>query len=222
MRMQPRSTQSATRETRSRRKAARGQAALSDVTRKAILTAARAVLVKEGAARFTVRRVAEAAKISSGNMMYHFPTKQHLMRAMIRDALESDQVELERAMQDISAPAQRVDALIRKLVKMGLDPESNTYYCELHAMAIRDTTMARLLAKYYEQGMSHAVELLAKSAPQADRNRLVAVVQMMVAISEGAGLLSGLPFSPGAFNPEAIADLAGRLLGSALSVEQRA
>lgn len=222
MRMQTRSTQIAPREARSRRSAARGQAALSAVTRAAILTSARAVLVKEGSARFTVRRVAEAAKISSGNMMYHFPTKQHLMRAMIRESLGSDQVALERAMQDISAPAQRVDALIRKLVKMGLDPESNTYYCELHAMAIRDATMARLLAKYYEQGMAHAVELLAKSAPQVDRSRHMAVVQMMVAISEGAGLLSGLPFSSGAFNPEAIADLAGRLLGSTLSEKQPA
>lgn len=222
MRMQTRSTQIAPRETRSRRSTARGKTALSAVTRAAILTSARAVLVKEGAARFTVRRVAEAAKISSGNMMYHFPTKQHLMRALIRESLENDQVELERAMQESSAPAQRAEALIRRLVKMGLDPESNTYYCELHAMAIRDATMARLLAKYYEQGMAHAVELLAKSAPQVDRSRHVAVVQMMVAISEGAGLLSGLPFSPGAFNPEAIADLAGRLLGSMLSEEQQA
>lgn len=154
--------------------------------------------------------------------MYHFPTKQHLMRALIREALEKDEAELAQALQDIDAPALRVEALIRILVKMGLDEETNLYYCELHAMAIRDATVARLLAKYYEQGMAYAVELLAKSAPDVARDRIAGVVQMIVAISEGAGLLTGLPFTPGTFDPEAVADLAGRLLGSQLVEGQRA
>jgi len=91
----------------------RGQTALSAATRASILTSARSVLIREGGARFTVRRVAEAAQISSGNVMYHFPTKQHLMRALIREALEKDEAELAQAMQNIDVPALRVEALIR-------------------------------------------------------------------------------------------------------------
>ena len=222
MRVQARSKQIAPREGCSRRSATRGQTALSAATRASILTSARTVLIREGAARFTVRRVAEAAQISSGNMMYHFPTKQHLMRALIRAALEKDEAALAQAMQDIDVPALRVEVLIRTLVKMGLDEETNLYYCELHAMAIRDATVARLLAKYYEQGMANAVELLARSAPRVMRGRIAGVVQMILVISEGAGLLTGLPFTPGTFDPEAVADLAGRLLGSQLEEGQRA
>jgi len=99
---------------------------------------------------------------------------------------------------------------------MGLDEETNLYHCELHAMAIRDATMARLLAKHYQQGMAKAIELLAKSALHVARGRIAGVVQMILAISEGAGLLTGLPFTPGKFDPESVADLAGRLLGSQL------
>ncbi|MDR3461837.1 MAG: helix-turn-helix domain containing protein [Beijerinckiaceae bacterium] len=221
MGVQARCKQSAPRESRSRRSTTCGQAALSAATRASILTSARIVLIREGAARFTVRRVAEAAQISSGNMMYHFPTKQHLMRELIRETLEKDEAELAQAMQDIDTPALRVEALIRALVKMGLDEETNVYYCELHAMAIRDATVAQLLAKYYEQGMANAVELLAKSAPYVARGRIVGVVQMIVAISEGAGLLTRLPFTPGTFDPEAVADLAGRLLGSQVAEGQQ-
>jgi AcrR family transcriptional regulator len=222
MRVQARSKQIAKREIRSRRSTTRDQSALSAATQASILASARTVLIREGAARFTVRRVAEAAQISSGNMMYHFPTKQHLMRALIREALEKDEAALAQAMQDIDAPALRVEVLIRTLVKMGLDEETNLYYCELHAMAIRDGTVARLLAKYYERGMANAVELLARSAPHVARGRIAGVVQMIVAISEGAGLLTGLPFTPGTFDPEAVADLAGRLLGSQLEEGKRA
>jgi AcrR family transcriptional regulator len=222
MRVQARSEQIVPSERRSRRSTTRGQTAVSAATRASILSSARTVLIREGAARFTVRRVAEAAQISSGNMMYHFPTKQRLMRALIREALEKADAELAQAMQNIDVPALRVEALIRTLVKMGLDEETNIYYCELHAMAIRDATVARLLAKFYEQGMAHAVELLAKSAPHVARGRITGVVQMILAISEGAGLLTGLPFTPGTFDPEAVADLAGRLLGSQLVKGQQA
>jgi hypothetical protein len=138
------------------------------------------------------------------------------MRALIRETLAKDEAQLAQAMQDIDAPALRVEVLIRTLVQMGLDEETNLYYCELHAMAIRDATVARLLAKYYEQGMANTVELLARSAPFVARSRIASVVQMIVAVSEGTGLLSGLPFTPGTFDPEAVADLAGRLLGSQL------
>jgi predicted amidohydrolase YtcJ len=36
-------------------------------------------------------------------------------------------------MQDLTGPAARVEALMRKLIKMGLDADTNRYYAELHA-----------------------------------------------------------------------------------------
>ena len=54
----------------------------SSQTVERILDAAQQVLVTHGGIRFTMRLVARSARISPGNLTYHFPTKNALLRAV--------------------------------------------------------------------------------------------------------------------------------------------
>ena len=57
-----------------------------------ILQAAKLVFTRNGHAGLSLRKVAEEAGIAVGNLTYHFPTKNALIEAMLREAL-ADYVE---------------------------------------------------------------------------------------------------------------------------------
>lgn len=56
--------------------------------REAMLDAAESVVVSGGAARLTLDAVARAAGVSKGGVMYHFPSKEALLQALISRAIE--------------------------------------------------------------------------------------------------------------------------------------
>ena len=57
-------------------------------TRDAMLDAAEAVVVAHGAVRLTLDAVAREAGVSKGGVMYHFPTKNALLEALVSRAVE--------------------------------------------------------------------------------------------------------------------------------------
>lgn len=61
-------------------------------TVKRILEAAHHVFVNEGHANLSLRKVADHAGIAVGNLTYHFPTKQDLLEATLKESL-ADYVE---------------------------------------------------------------------------------------------------------------------------------
>lgn len=52
-------------------------------SREVILDAAEAVVLESGARHMTLEAVAERAGVSKGGLLYHFPTKEALLRAML-------------------------------------------------------------------------------------------------------------------------------------------
>ncbi|MEM7467657.1 MAG: TetR/AcrR family transcriptional regulator [Pseudomonadota bacterium] len=55
----------------------------SSQTQQTILEAASKILIEQGYNGFTLRKVASAAKISIGNLNYHYPTKVELIDALL-------------------------------------------------------------------------------------------------------------------------------------------
>ena len=57
-------------------------------TQKAILDAANRIVIQQGVERLTLEQVAAEAGISKGGLLYHFPTKEALIKGMINQYLE--------------------------------------------------------------------------------------------------------------------------------------
>jgi AcrR family transcriptional regulator len=55
----------------------------------AIVDAAKDVVVEEGAAHMTLEAVAARAGVSKGGLLHHFPTKEALLEAMIRELIKA-------------------------------------------------------------------------------------------------------------------------------------
>lgn len=58
------------------------------MTRQALLDAAEAVLSEQGTQALTLTAVADRAGVSKGGLLYHFPTKEALVRAMVARVIE--------------------------------------------------------------------------------------------------------------------------------------
>ena len=58
------------------------------VTRDKILTAAANVVLSQGASRMTLEAVAKEAGVSKGGLLYHFPSKDALIEAMIEHMVQ--------------------------------------------------------------------------------------------------------------------------------------
>lgn len=65
-------------------------------TRQRILVAAEALSFEAGAAHISLDAVAARAGVSKGGLLYHFPTKQALMRALVEDHVTEMRQALER------------------------------------------------------------------------------------------------------------------------------
>lgn len=83
-------------------------------SREAILDAAEAVVMQSGAAHLTLDAVAEAAGVSKGGLLYHFPSKDALVEGMIRRCVtqfEADSRATEQKLPD--SPARDLKAYIQ-------------------------------------------------------------------------------------------------------------
>jgi AcrR family transcriptional regulator len=66
-------------------------------TRARLLGAAKAILVEQGAAHFTLEAVADAAGVSKGGLLYHFPSKAALIEGLAERLVEFTEANLVRA-----------------------------------------------------------------------------------------------------------------------------
>ena len=84
----------------------------------AILKAAHDVLIEEGASAFTIRRIATASGMKVGNVSYHFPRKEMLIKIMLDELLESYDKLLES---EVRKPGVSPEERLRLMIVLCLD-----------------------------------------------------------------------------------------------------
>lgn len=88
-------------------------------SKESILDAAEAIVLESGAAHMTLDAVAERSNISKGGLMYNFPSKDALLKAMIGRLLARFEGLRERARQELpDGPANELMVEIRALQKL--------------------------------------------------------------------------------------------------------
>lgn len=122
-------------------------------TRQRILDCARELVVEEGTGHLTIDRVAERAGISKGAFLYHFKSKQDLMRALIDayvDHLESNLRNAEEQFRDSPDPVvQGFAAWFRKF--SANDGGSAALGVALFAVHAHDPAMLEPVREWYRK-----------------------------------------------------------------------
>jgi AcrR family transcriptional regulator len=164
----------------------------SRTTIKLIIESAQDVLIEKGYAGFTTRAVAETAKISQGNLGYHFKTKQDLLRAVVADQIETILDRLATLLQGIdSESANGMNQLLSDLWKETTSDRVVRLFRELWAIALRDSDVRDGIDDMYDVLMEKVVAMLQQFYPNAEVQSLRECVQLLAIVSEGTSVLFG-------------------------------
>lgn len=101
-------------------------------SREAILAAAEAVVLTNGAAHLTLEAVAHMAGVSKGGLLYHFPNKQRLLEGMIAHRVAQCAEDRRRA--EARFPHDNA-ALLKAIVESGLDDDDPSRQINAAALA---------------------------------------------------------------------------------------
>ena len=164
----------------------------ASATVESILDAAQKVIVKNGYARFTMRRVAQSAGISPGNLTYHFPTKNALLRALIIRLMEDYSCQLDKILSGLEGHTeQQVNMLVHWVLMDNVDEITVRTGREIWAMALHDNIIRNAVDDFYDELIERLVNMLQRSRPNSDKTTIREMVYFLVLLAEGTSVLYG-------------------------------
>ncbi|NKF24255.1 TetR/AcrR family transcriptional regulator [Solimonas sp. C16B3] len=114
-----------------------------------MLDAAEAVVVQQGAVRLTLDAVAKQAGVSKGGVMYHFPSKEALLQALVTRAMERSYIARTRLQPDSPAPGDILRAYVQASVG---DPLGNLRVSSaLLAVVASDPTLMAPVREFFSK-----------------------------------------------------------------------
>jgi AcrR family transcriptional regulator len=186
----------------------------SSETVERVLDAAQQVLVTHGYANFTMRLVAQFAGISPGNLTYHFPTKNALLRALISRLIEGYSRQIDGILSTPEVPIeQEIEILVNVALMDNVADGTVRISRELWAMALHDDVIRDAVDDFYDELMERIVTMLQRSRPHADKAAIQEIVHVLLLLAEGTTVLFGTR-PERAVSIERIIELAAPLLGS--------
>lgn len=114
--------------------------------RERILTAARDLFFSHGYRATSMSRIADAAQMTTPNLYWHFPSKQDLLGAVLREVYRSFLDELAEAVPFTGSPDERLRAYIWHYVSIQLrdTTEDMTHGYHTLASSLKDDDQAQL------------------------------------------------------------------------------
>ncbi len=125
-----------------------------------MLDAAEAIVLESGARHMTLDAVAAKARVSKGGLLYHFPTKEALLRAMLeRFSKQAEETRKQKAERLKEGPRREIKAFI--LSNADRDPKKDQIGSALLAAVAHDPkllqpardNLRRLLTEFRQSGL---------------------------------------------------------------------
>jgi AcrR family transcriptional regulator len=155
----------------------------------AILDAATDILIDEGYAQLSTRKVASRAGVRPGHLQYYYPTKQDVVRGLLERYLErATRAFGERMSADATSSQRRLDAALDGILADQQDERTCRFFWELWALAARDPAVAEAMHGFYRAYWRNLVAALLDATPALGRPRAERRAALMIAMLEGLTL----------------------------------
>jgi AcrR family transcriptional regulator len=177
-------------------------------TRELILHAALGILVEEGFRAMSMRRVAAACNMKLGNLTYHFPAREDLVRELLDAVISSYEVEFAEIVHMPGVPPEERLAEICGLVLEDIRSRKTTHFFpELWALSNHDPFVSDRMQELYARARAPLVEIVAEMRPDLGIQDREDVALFISASMEGTTIFAGhaKPFEPRMVALEAIA-----------------
>jgi len=153
----------------------------------AIIKAAHTVLIKEGASAFTIRRIATASGMKVGNVSYHFPRKEMLIKIMLDELLDSYDKLLES---EVRQPGISPEEQLRLIIVLCLDDiagqRTTRLFTELWALANTNAFVADRVRVFYQRVQDYIGDAVAALNPALSPDEVHTVALYISASMEGS------------------------------------
>ena len=145
----------------------------SQITTAQIISAALNVAAESGAGKVTLDAVAKASGLSKGGLLYHFPTKEALITAMVQQLIdETEQCRLKRMQEDGNV----LSAVIKAHANFSEQVKGNTAMAILAAAAEQPA----LLAPVQQAGQRVLKEVIAAFGDNPEALMLLVASESMI------------------------------------------
>ena len=157
------------------------------LTQAQILEKAEELLVSEGFHAMSMRKVADACGISTGNLTYHFASKNELIDAIISSVFEKYGASTDPYTPTDQTASNHMDLRERISWVMWDSSQKETIalFTELWALAKHSETSHKSLQRFYKVTLKTLERSLARDYPNADDERLRSAARLIQTVAEG-------------------------------------
>ena len=164
-----------------------------------ILEAAKTVFMEAGYPGLTMRKVANRAGISIGNLNYYYRAKEGLLRDLINYVINS-YLEVFDQLRDAAgqSPEKQLQSILDYWIEDLGTPETTVFFPELWALANHDSHVAGLVDELYARVRVPLIELIGLINPACSPREQQQLALFMCATMEGLTLFAGhdKPWAP--------------------------
>ena len=164
-----------------------------------ILEAGKGVLMQAGYARFTMRKVADRAGISIGNLSYYYGSKEDLLRDLVDYVINSYLAVFDQ-LRDAAgqSPEKQLESILDYWIEDLGSPETTLFFPELWALANHDRHVAKLVDGLYARVREPLIELTGLINPACPLPERQHLALFMCATMEGLTIFAGneKPWAP--------------------------
>lgn len=157
-----------------------------------ILRAAVQVLIEEGSAAFTLKRIAEECDLQIGNVTRHFPRKEMLVQLLLHEILDSSEELIRSRVYESNMPAEDALALVITGTMEGAKTKGTTHLItELWSMSNHNEFVAERMEALYQYTHTLIGSFVKQLNPSLDAEEVEAVSIFINAAMEGTTVLAG-------------------------------
>lgn len=161
-------------------------------TRTRILLAAFNILVEHGLAAISLRRIAAACNLKPGNLNYHFPSREDLLRELFEAVVRSYEIEFESIMRTPGLCAEERLSNICSLIVRDISSKKTTrIFPELWALANHDAFVRELVQELYARARAPLLEIIGELRPDLSPDQQSDLAVFIVASMEGMTIFLG-------------------------------
>lgn len=168
-------------------------------TREQILHAALVILVSEGYVAMTMRRIAAACDMKLGNLTYHFPTREDLVRELLEAVVTAYEIEFDNLAHMEGVPPEDRLAEICGLILEDIRTKKTTrIFPELWALSNHDKFVLDRVQELYARARGPLLEIIEEMRPDLDKASIEDLALFISSSMEGLTIFAGheKPFEP--------------------------
>lgn len=151
-----------------------------------ILNVARTILIRDGYANFSMRKVAKEAGISLGHLQHFLPSKESLLEALFEHASNLYDRQYQELVDKLPRdPEKRFVAIIDYLLKDTTNPETKTFFFEFWAIAARNPHAKIIVDRMHAHHRETLASFISEMNPAISADQRIYRATQIAAIIDG-------------------------------------